>query len=132
MERESETLRTPPSLNAICRGGSPLPSSPAPGAYAPLAGAGCGVPLEMIVEMVVVEVVAELLAEMAVEVVLPVLLPPRSRSAVVLAAPSRHALRSISRAKLPVLRRELLAGRNYQYYEGRSYLPGETSLATGK
>ena len=42
MERESETLRTPPSLNAICRGGSPLPSPPAPGAYAPLAGAGCG------------------------------------------------------------------------------------------
>jgi hypothetical protein len=28
------TLRTPPSLNAICRGGSPLPSPPAPGAYA--------------------------------------------------------------------------------------------------
>ena len=44
VERESETLRPPPSLNAICRGGSPLPSPPAPGAYAPLAGAGCGAP----------------------------------------------------------------------------------------
>ena len=46
VERESETLRTPPSLNAICWGGSPLPSPPAPGAYAPLAGAGCGAPRE--------------------------------------------------------------------------------------
>jgi hypothetical protein len=46
MERESETLRPPPSLNAICRGGSLLPSPPAPGAYAPLAGAGCGAPRE--------------------------------------------------------------------------------------
>ena len=44
VERGNETLRTPPSLTAICRGGSPLPSPPAPGAYAPLAGAGCGAP----------------------------------------------------------------------------------------
>ena len=62
--------RPPPSLNAICRGGSPHPSPPAPGAYAPLTGAGCGAPLELIVEEVVVEAVAELLAEMAVDVVL--------------------------------------------------------------
>ena len=32
VERGNETLRTPPSLNAICRGGSLLPSPPAPGA----------------------------------------------------------------------------------------------------
>ena len=86
MERESETLRPPPSLNAICWGGSPPPLPPAPGAYAPLTGAGCGAPLELIVEVVVVEAVAELSAEMAVDVVLPALLPPRSRSTAVLAA----------------------------------------------
>ena len=82
----NETLRPPPSLNATCRGGSPLLAPPAPGAYAPLTGAGCGAPLEMIVEMVVVEEVAELSAKMAVEVVLSALLPPRGRSTAVLAA----------------------------------------------
>ena len=43
---EVRPFEPPPSLNAICRGGSPLPSPPAPGAYAPLAGAGCGAPRE--------------------------------------------------------------------------------------
>ena len=63
---------------------SPLSS----GAYAPLTGAGCGAPLELIVEVVVVEAVAELSAEMAVDVVLPALLPPRSRSTAVFMAAS--------------------------------------------
>ena len=43
---EMRPFEPPPSLNAICRGGSLLPSPPAPGAYAPLAGAGCGAPRE--------------------------------------------------------------------------------------
>ena len=54
--REKYDPSNPPlSLNAICRGGSPLPSPPAPGAYTPLTGADCGAPLELIMEMVVVE-----------------------------------------------------------------------------
>ena len=38
VERENETLRTPPSLNAICRGGSPLPSPHRPRGLRPVGG----------------------------------------------------------------------------------------------
>ena len=63
----------PPPSERDLLGGQPPPLPPAPEAYAPLTGAGCGAPLELIVEVVVVEAVAELSAEMAVDVVLPAL-----------------------------------------------------------